>query len=93
MKKYLLTNKAGEIKMVCDDPMIEFDQEVFDMNEVEINEEEVENLANNKYQKYKDKKLEFHEGIVKAMDVKEKIKKAKNIDDLKDFLIEALTKQ
>jgi hypothetical protein len=88
MKKYILTRKNGDIVMASDDNNIKFDENKFIVHELDLTEEEEENFKNNKYSRIKDKKIIFHNHVQKAIDIRDKINKAKTISELKDIILD-----
>jgi hypothetical protein len=92
MIKYFLYEKLNGRLASYSDDVIKFDKNKFELKKINLTEEELTNLQNNKYDKFKDEKLIIKDDIQKAIDVKEKISKATTMEELKNVILTDLIK-
>ena len=92
-KYYLIKKETGEVKAICDD-IIGYDKNIFEQKKITTTPEQNILIQQNYKLKYTDK-LEIEEPDQikeqnKKADFKDKVLKAKTIDDLKTLIIDNL---
>jgi hypothetical protein len=93
MKYYLIKKLTGEVKVISDG-IIGYDKTLFDLKKITTTPEQDDLIKQNYKLKFTDK-LEIEEPdhikeANKKADLKDKISKAKNIDELKELIITKL---
>lgn len=89
--KYLIINKkTKQVKMICES-IPEYDKNVFYLKEKDLSNDELDNINNSISVFWSDDGLIFIKKKEKnKKEIKEKLKKAKNIDDIKDVISDIL---
>jgi hypothetical protein len=90
MKYFLIRKSNQEIVSYSESKDIIFDTDKFELIEKNPNKEETDNLKNNKYHKLTDEEFILKDEVIKTIDIREKIEKAKTINELKNIILNDL---